>query len=78
MSFHLSSLGVPGLEPTPFGNAPYEGSTLTLQLRMPRAVSGNTTMTGIMDLHTSPVPAPQARRAAVLAADATPLTITFE
>lgn len=75
MSIDLSPFSAFALESVPPAAAPAEGSTLTLQLRAKHSLS---VMTGTMVLQPTQAPAPNVQRAGVVAADATPLTITFE
>ncbi|HUR89768.1 MAG TPA: hypothetical protein VMZ74_11830 [Ramlibacter sp.] len=79
MSIDISSFGALAPESVPPTVSPGDGQTLTLQLRMkPAALSGEGAMSGTMAVRSPQAPLPDAQHAAVVAADASPLTITFE
>jgi len=77
MSIDLSSYGSFATEPAPpaAAAARSEGQTLTLQLRFRRAADA---MTGSISVRRQTAQAPNTQRAAVVAVDPAPLTITFE
>jgi hypothetical protein len=75
MSIDLTSYDSFALEPAPPAVAQGDGNTLTLQLRFRRTAEA---MTGTVSTRKSYSATPDSRRAAVVAVDPEPLTITFE
>jgi hypothetical protein len=78
MSIDLSSFSSFALESAPPVAAPTEGQTLTLHMRRAPAPAGFTAMTGTMAIRTLQVATPETQRAAIVAVDTKPFTITFE
>ncbi|HEY8050433.1 MAG TPA: hypothetical protein VIE63_14760 [Ramlibacter sp.] len=78
MSIDLLPYGSPAPEPAPPATALADGQTLTLQLRARHATASDGRMAGTMEIVSMQAAAPNSLHAAVVAADATALTITFE
>ena len=78
MSIDLSPFSSFALESAPPVAAPAEGQTLTLHLRGAPEPAGVAAMAGTMAIRTAPPVAANVQRAAVVAVDAAPFTITFE
>jgi hypothetical protein len=75
MSIDLTPYGSFALDPAPPVAPHGQGQTLTLELRLRRAPDA---MSGTVSTRKSPSAAPNVQRAAVVAVDPAPLTITFE
>ena len=75
MSIDLSSFSRPARNAAPRTTATAEGHTLTLQLRFKDNADA---MAGALSLRKKFAASPNVQRAAVVAVDPAPLTITFE
>lgn len=78
MSSNLSPYGAAPTEAAPPAAAPAEGRTLTLQLRARHAAAIDARGSGTVAIAGLLPAAANSLRAAVVAADTAPLTITFE
>lgn len=78
MSINLSPYGAVPVEAAPPAPAPADGQTLTLQLRARHPAALDVRVSGTVTVSELEPAAPHSLRAAVVAADSAPLTITFD